>query len=317
MISPLSRRRRIARLISRLGVVCSATMLGVTTWGSLTAGALPAGTAATPGMTAPASGTSSAPFALGLTAPNNVCPGDTATGNYRWTTFMVPSTVDPAVLTFNSTGPIKPAGVTFAQPLFSSTQSPQVNKATGISDGLITPIPSFSFSVFEAVPGSVPTGNYKIGFACTLSNETKRFWVTEISVVAAQSSFTWTTVPVDLNASSTTTTAVPATTTTVNSSTTTTIKSTTTTTTSVASTSTTTAGTATTSVGTSTTGANVFATGTTTNQFSSSGTTGGSTIADTGTSTGPIIFWAVLLLVFGRMVILVSRPLRVRESDQP
>ena len=145
---------------------------------SASAHALPPGTAPNGSATlSPATGNSGTTFSL-LPPSGSVCPGDSATGGYRWQTFFVASATDPGTLTYNGSGPVAQGGA-FTQPLFSSG-TPVINKNTGVGDGLITGIPSFSNSLFT--PGFVPAGSYNLGFACTLSGATVSYWTTPITV---------------------------------------------------------------------------------------------------------------------------------------
>ena len=191
--------------------------------------ALPPGSPAAPGMVlTPTSGDSSTEMTLSLTSPDNVCPGDTATGNYRWNTFMAPSSVDVGTLTYNNQGPISPAGVT-VRPLFSAIGgSSIVNKATAVQTGQIVGTSTVSFAVFA--PGDIAPGSYKIGYSCTKAPalgqpaQTERFWQVEIAVTQsatggpAQIAWTSGTAPT----TTTTTTVAPTTTTTTVADTTTT-----------------------------------------------------------------------------------------------
>lgn len=171
---------RITLRRAAAGVVATASLLAAgliptAADAALTAGAAAAGTA----TLSPTSGTSGTTFTL--TPPAGAaCPGDSATGGYRWTTFMVPRTVDVSQLTYTALGPVAPAGVTFAKPLYSNTGSPVTAKTTGVGDGLLTGIPTFGFGNYTA--GQVPAGEYKIGFACTLSNVTEKYWETALTV---------------------------------------------------------------------------------------------------------------------------------------
>ncbi len=175
-------RTKLTRIVAGAAVLATAAVGLIST----NASALPAGTAPTAGQTmTPLAGTSTTVFTLGLTAPNNVCPGDTASGGYQWTTYMVPSSVDVATLTYDGAGfPIDP-GAGFAQPLFSNGGSPVVANNTAVTTGLVTGIPTMSFGVFPA--GFVTAGNYKVGFACVLAGATARYWSTTIAVDAAGS----------------------------------------------------------------------------------------------------------------------------------
>ena len=232
------------------------------------------------------------------------CPGDGLAG-FRWSTFMVPASVDAATLTYNSTGPIAPSGVTFTQPLYSSSGSPQVAKTPAIGDARLTPIPAnFSFGALVGFV-TVPNGQYKIGYSCTKDGITERYWQTGITVsnsTATGFDFVASALP-----TTTTTTVAGSTTTTVAGSTTTTVAGSTTTT--VAGATTTTVRPTTTTTALSSTTTIVGAAGpTTTIGF----VTLPSYFPTTGSSSsGMIAFWAVLLLAFGRISILLARPVRV------
>lgn len=181
-----NRLTKVAAMAAALAAVSTVALV------SSAASALPGGTAPTTGQNlAQASGTESSNWQLTLTAPNNVCPGDGLAG-FKWTSYMVPASVDAATLTYNSSGPIAPAGVSFAQPLFSSSGSPQVSKTPGLGDGLVTPIPAnLSFS---AIANLVTNGEYKMGYACTKDGVTEKYWQTSIVVSGATvggSTFNW------------------------------------------------------------------------------------------------------------------------------
>ena len=125
----------------------------------------------------PTSGTSATTLTI-LPPSGTVCPGDSASGGYRWQTFIVPSTVNAGTLTY-SAGPVAVAPNTFALPLFSAAGSPTVDKNTAVTTGLITGIPTYSFA---AIAGAFTTGQYKIGYACTKAGVTESFWQTIINV---------------------------------------------------------------------------------------------------------------------------------------
>ena len=251
------------------------------------------------------SGGSATTFAL---APpvGAACSGDSATGGYRAQTYMVPSSIDPSTLTFSNAGPLPAgSGAAFVQPLYSSVGSPWVNKTTAVSTGLLVGLPVLSFAWTADVGGVayLPAGIYNIGFACTKgvasATQMDRFWNTQITIAASAADtpagLTWTAVPEQstTTTTSTTTTAAGAitTTTTVAGATTTTVRA---------------------GAATSTTFSGVTTTlASNTTLFGSGAGTGGRTIVATGSSPIPIALWAVLLLVFGRMALLLGRPLRV------
>lgn len=119
----------------------------------------------------PTTGNSATSFAVTLPT-GAACPGDSPNAGYRVQSYMVPASVDPGTLTFNSAGPV-PAGTgaAFRQPLFAAG-NPYVNAQTAAADtpggpGTIINIPTtFNYSVFG--PADIPAGAYNIGIACTL-----------------------------------------------------------------------------------------------------------------------------------------------------
>ena len=244
------------------------------------------------------SGTGATNFTINL-GGSATCPGDGNAG-YRWQTFMIPAAADiDATLTFGSSGPTA-VGSEFRQPLFDISGSPVVAKLPDIAvapatTGGISGIPNFNFEVFS--PTNIPDGDYNIGVACTLgaagSTQLKSYWSQQITITndptnQDNAKVDWTTsAPV----STTTTTAAPTTTTTADPTTTT----------------------STTTVGqsTSTTTTDPLAgdgsttdTGEPTDTLTSSS---GGGLPMTGSGVWSILFWAVVLLVAGRMMYLVSR----------
>lgn len=109
------------------------------------------------------------------------CPGDSANDGYRIQGFMVPATDDPATLRYKS---IQPEGegrwglfdeytTSYAQILTAKQDKPG-------GPGMIINIPRFTLAVFP--PGELEPGRYRLGIACTLYNETIRYWDSEIVV---------------------------------------------------------------------------------------------------------------------------------------
>jgi hypothetical protein len=296
------RTRAVARDLSRLAAALSACMFVIVAWSAFTASLTPASAAATNNgvMTiAPTSGSSSTAIALSLPS-GAACPGDTATGNYTWQTFIIPAGVDIAgTLTFGSTGPTA-VGSEFRKALYNATGSRIVNKATDLGTGVISGIPGVKFANYT--PGQLPAGDYSIGIACTLGSagptQLKSYWVQTITVTAnpggadpAQITFVQ---------------AVPTTTTTTTASTTTTTTGSTTTTVVAGGVgSTTTTGLSTTSSTESVFGGSPISP----SPISSVGQ-----LPVTGRTTAWLVAWGVLLVVFGRMAILFARPVKVLDS---
>ena len=143
------------------------------------ASALPPGTPANGAATlSPSTGNSSTAMTV-LPTSGAVCPGDTATGGYKWQTYMVAASVDPATLTYTGTGPVS-GGAAFTQPLFTTGGSPIINKNTAVTTGLITGMSTSTLGVFG--PGFVPAGAYNIGYACTLAGATVSYWNAPITI---------------------------------------------------------------------------------------------------------------------------------------
>ncbi len=303
-------------------------MLGLTSLEAFEAVALPAGTAPVAGQALSVqSGSTASTFNVQLATGSNACPGDSATGGFRWNSYMVPAAVDPATLTYGTSGPIAPAVGTFTQPLYSSVNAPLVNKNTAPDTAVVIGVGVVSFSAYQFLPGGVPNGTYRIGIVCTKDGQTERFWQSQVTFVGEPTAFNWT-----VDAGSTTTTVAGATTTTVAGATTTTVAGATTTTVAGATTTSTVRPTTTTSATTSTSTA-VTATTTTAVAVASAGPTStigfssqpvasggfnsGSAIPVTGPSHAVMIaVWAILLLVFGRMAVLLARPIPVIVADR-
>jgi hypothetical protein len=316
-MSPLNNLRSFGRDLARTGALFSAAMLVASSFTWLTADALPAGSAATPSVSiSPQSGTSATSFTLPL-AETVACPGDTVSGGFGWSTYMVPDSADPAVLQYDANGPRASVSgadgytTTFAQPLYNTSGEPVTAQTTGLTSGLITPLPTFSFGVFT--PGFIAPGTYKIGYACVKAGRTERFWMLRIAITAsttggpAQIAFTVPATP-----PSTTTTVAPTTVAPTTAAPTTVAPTTAAPTTTIKPTTTTVAGATTTTVAGATT--TTVAAATTTSVASAGPTTtlgGGGSLPATGSSPTPTVMWGILLLVFGRMAMLLAKPVRV------
>jgi hypothetical protein len=138
------------------------------------ASALPAGSASagTP-VLAPTTGTVSTTFNL-TTPVGAACQGDSASGGYKVGSFIVPSTQDPATLTYTASGP------NVGTPIYDTTGSPFIAKNTAVTTGFLTGLPNINLTT--ATPAA---GKYWIGYACYLAGATTRFWANNITVDAA------------------------------------------------------------------------------------------------------------------------------------
>ena len=132
------------------------------------------------------SGGSSTTFAM--TPPAGAaCPGDSASGGYRWQTFLVDSTVDPALLTFNSNGPVAQTGKTIL-PMYDTNGSPVIQENTAVTTGLLTGIPNYNFGSYS-LPGDIAAGKYLMGYACSLAGANTKYWSVPVTVSYPSSTF--------------------------------------------------------------------------------------------------------------------------------
>jgi hypothetical protein len=307
-------RRRVLRDVFRAATIACAVMLGISTWTVIAGGSTPlaAATAGTATLD-PASGASATDFAVALPA-GAACSGNSASDNFRVQSYMVPGTVDPATLTFNSGGPVPEAGQ-FRTPLIAASGDPYVDGLTSVpaggGPGLVTGLPLFNYALF--LPGEIPGGTYNVGIACTqgLPSPTQldKFWNARIDVTAVETGITWagavdpgTTTTTTGDPGTTTTTGDPGTTTTTapGDTTTTTVGDGSTTTTAPGGSTTTLAGG---SGGSSFTGGNPASP-------SVASTVG--QLPYTGNSPWSLVIWGALLVVFGRMAMLLGRKPRVK-----
>jgi Fibronectin type III domain len=161
---------------------------------SASAAALPPGSPSA-GLVSVTPGTGTAATSITLAPPAGAsCQGDSAGAGYRWQGFIASASVDAGTLTYaGGAGPNAVAGAVVF-PLLSTTSSPLVdmNTAPAVAPnvtGLITGIPAVDFSGFPA--GTFPNGVYNVGFACTLTNATTRFWQSPITVTNPGGVFTF------------------------------------------------------------------------------------------------------------------------------
>lgn len=317
--------RRIAVGVARTATGICAVGLSISVWGASTSG-IPHAAAATNGgalsVVKPfdgsaeagqplSAGGSATPFSFVLPT-GAACAGDSANDGYRVQSFIVPATVDVDGLTFDAAGPApSDIGTAFRQPLYTVDLSPYVdaqtaNATTPGGPGPVINLPGFSLGVYE--PGNVPAGTYTVGIACTVgpasTTQLDRYWTTQLAVAAdatdEPAGITWTVVTPDPGTTTTTTTSGGDTTTTTagGDTTTTTANNPATTTTS----------------GGSPTTAQVLASGAAPTATSFTAPFGA--LPMTGGSPAQLLVWAALLLVFGRMTVLLARPLRVLPASR-
>ncbi len=330
--------------LSRIGAAVAATMLALGVISAMDSGIRASAAAQNAGalqVLAPPSAANAGQVLLGggsatkfaLSPPiGAACTGDSAAAGYRVQSYIVPASVDPSTLTFNSNGPL-PAGTGAAlrQPLFAIS-TPFVNKTTAVAataggDGLLVGLPEFSFDVFAPAGAQVvPPGTYNVGYACTLgqasATQLDKYWNVQLTFAAdpkdVPAGITFTvvapttpTTPTTPAPTTPTTPTTPAPTTPTTPAPTTPAPTTPTTSTSTTVAATTTSTIAGTGSGTTTTvkfGSSSTASTASTVQNGVGAVPITTKLATTGSSPLPIVVWAILLLVFGRMIILLGRP---------
>jgi hypothetical protein len=311
-------RRRVARDLTRALALMSAVMLVIAVGTAITSGSSPASAATDSGSVGftPSNGGSATSFSLTLPS-GAACTGDSAGANYRVQTYLIPAAADPSGLTFDGSGPIQVSGQV-RSPLYSANGEPVVGALTGSAatpggPGVISGLPTMSFGVL--LPGDLAAGTYNVGVACTVgqagSKQLDKFWNAHLTVTAdsadAPAQFTWV-----LAATGTTTTTVGGTTSTTAGGTTTTTGDGTTTTTDGSTT--TTDGSTTTTGGADVSGADAFSGG---SPSAASPVTTMGQLPYTGSSPLPMVFWAIALLVFGRIAMLLGKRPKVVGNDPP
>jgi hypothetical protein len=122
------------------------------------------------------------------------CTGDSPNAGYRIQSYLVPQSVDPGTLQFDSVGPVPVAGQ-YRSALIGSDANPYVDQQTaaavpaGGPGPIIQPLPSFNYAEFAPPFGTyIPAGVYNIGIACTLgapsTTQQDRYWNTVITVTS-------------------------------------------------------------------------------------------------------------------------------------
>jgi hypothetical protein len=328
--------RRFLATLARAGMVLSAVMLVLSIVSMAggydrpaSAAGVSRGTLTIRDAVGAITGGGSGPFTPGVPT-GSACQGSGSSG-YIWQTFLAAGSVSVASLTFGPDGP-NPVGTALVTPLYSVDGEAVVSRFPSANPvGLISGIPQVSFS---QTVGALPAGSYNIGVACSFGGAMQDYWSITISVTANPADsplgIAWSSTPTSPATTSTTTVAPTTTTTTVAPTTTTTVAPTTTTTT-VAPTTTTTS--TTTTVASTTTSTTVKPTTTTVAPTTTSTTVqpattttivgsggpvptlppgSGGTLPATGSSSAlPVIVWGLLLLVFGRMAMLLAKPVTV------
>ncbi|MGZ4790662.1 MAG: fibronectin type III domain-containing protein [Ilumatobacteraceae bacterium] len=179
---PLPLERNFAMATKFVRIVSGAAAISLASVGliAVNASALPPNSVSSGAVTmAPSTGVASTEITL-APPPGAACAGDSATGGYRWQTFVASASVDVGTLTYNGSGPVPVVGAVVAPLLSFIGNSPVVNETTSVGTALLTGIPTVSFSAYPAL--FFPNGTYKIGFACTIGGATTSYWASPLTI---------------------------------------------------------------------------------------------------------------------------------------
>lgn len=169
------RRHGWAVQLARAGTVVSAVMFA-----GNAAAALPLGDTGSGLVIAPSSGDSATQISMQILPDERRCPGTDA----RWTSFLVPASLDPDRLRYDDGGPIGDDAP--RMPLAAHASAAPLTLLPTGADGRLDPAPPISFRHLE--PGTLPDGTYRMGFACARpasdgTYTTDRSWWFEMDVV--------------------------------------------------------------------------------------------------------------------------------------
>lgn len=140
-------------------------------------------------------GGSSTPFSVVLEGADE-CPGDSAHDQYRIDSYMVPVDADPTQLKFTGFGPTPPTFRSydgFQMPLYKLSDNPYAaqftsQQAEAGGPGPIPELPPFGWDVYvpttgiDGYEGGLPSGEYRVGIACTQGARITNLWETTIEV---------------------------------------------------------------------------------------------------------------------------------------
>ena len=138
------------------------------------------------------SGNSNTNFRFSLPS-GAACTGDSPNAGYRIQSYLVPQSVDPSTLQFDSSGPVPVAGQ-FRAPMYDTTATPYVDQFTAAANPaggpgpIIQPLPSFNFAVYNTTTFPLSPGTYNVGIACTLggasATQQDKYWNTVMTLTA-------------------------------------------------------------------------------------------------------------------------------------
>ncbi len=164
--------RKVLAALVGVAVLAVVAIPGGSASAALAPNAPPAGAA----TMVPSSGTTS--FRIQLPA-GAACPGDSASGGYRWQTFLAAAALDVTQVTYLAGIPSAPGGAQID--VLYTSGNPVSEMSTALTTGAIVGLPtSFEFTVFPA--NYLAAGTYRLGVACTLNGSVERYWATTLQL---------------------------------------------------------------------------------------------------------------------------------------
>ena len=120
-----------------------------------------------------------------LLPPSGAACSGTAPQGYRVESFIIDASVNPTTLTYDNLGPHAPGGA-LAYPLFDTVGGQWSQKNPALTPaGQVIDLTTINLQIF-ADADVLPTGDYKIGYACSLNGvaetASNRHWETTIHV---------------------------------------------------------------------------------------------------------------------------------------
>ncbi len=161
------------------------TVTGTGIPGGAAIATVPSATTFTLSIAATAIGTG---VTLALGANNAACSGDSLNSSWTTNSYVVPVSVDPAGLTFNSSGPVplSTTNATFRQPLYNVGGNAFADRFTNASG---PGLPGFvgSTGIFDFNTTAFPAGVYNMGIACIDNlGAMQEYWNSKVTVGAAK-----------------------------------------------------------------------------------------------------------------------------------
>lgn len=121
------------------------------------------------------------------------CPGDSQHDQYRFQSFTIPVTDRPEDIDYGPIGPVPDTPGRYAMFLTDTASFVHLTLPSNPFTGMparIPLLPAMSFAVVAGAP--IPSGEYRIGIACTLFTTTTTYWDVDVVITNTSSGdLTW------------------------------------------------------------------------------------------------------------------------------